>query len=188
MELARIFDESVSWSVTKQKIFSLRVAGRFNNDKPTTSPKTYALMNIAVDWTTKYLLSISHLKLFNQWILRYDQYLQSPHSIFAVGVIISPVFDFMLERDFKRSNLYLLSIEIHKLPRKCHTSRNQLVEKGLCGNSYWICKMSRCTAFPGEYDIIRHSRDISRSFTLQMLTGFDYRSSEIVAFFLVKKK
>ena len=87
MELARIFDESVSWSVTKQKIFSLRVAGRFNNDKPTTSPKTYALMNIAVDWTTKYLLSISHLKLFNQWILRCAQYLQSPRSLFAVATL-----------------------------------------------------------------------------------------------------
>lgn len=53
----------------------------------------------------------------------------SLHSIFAVGVIISPVFDFMLERDFKSSDLYLLSIEIHKRPRKCHTSRNQLVER-----------------------------------------------------------
>lgn len=174
------------WQSRKSSPWELLGVSTTTNPHPVQ--KTYSLMKIVVDWTIKYLLSIPHLKLFTQWILRYAQYLQSPHSIFAVGVIISPVFDFMLERDFKRSDLYLLSIEIHKRPRKCHTSRNQLVEKGLCGNSYWICKMSRCTAFPGEYDIIRHSRDISRSFTLQMLTGFDYRSSEIVAFFLVKKK
>lgn len=173
------------WQSRKSSSWELLGVSTTTNPHPVK--KTYSLMKIVVDWTIKYLLSIPHLKRFNQWILRYAQYLQSPQSIFAVGVIISPVFDFMLERDFKRSDLYLLNIEIHKLPIKCHTSRNQLVKRVFVV-THIVCKMSRCTAFPGEYDIRRHSRDISRSFTLQMLTGFDYRSSESVAFFFVKKK